>query len=909
MKKVSIKFILLISFILITAGCVRQPLKSDYLTYPTQKVILSNGASFISRTVPDSKIICIEVLVKVGSASECEFLGSGISHFTEHMMFKANKKYQPGQIHSLVRNWGGFINGYTSKDITRYKIVILDEYLPQALRLMKDMLFDAKFDEELLNKEKEVILNEIKMQEDSPQYQASRLLFKTVYDDHPYALPIAGYEDKVKAVGRKELVKFYNKNYIPSNMIISVVGSRSYTENLNMLESIFALEDESRGSLSCRDYKVKKQITPKVKVKFYPTKLAYLNISFPGIDIKNKDLYALDILASILGSGGSSRLNKELNIDQGLVNWIGAYNYTPLDQGVFNIYASTDMDRLESTLKSIFKEIKKIKQTGISQFEINKAINRVGSSHIFELETIQNQASSIVISEFLTGDYDFDKKYIKNIEKLTKKDIIKVANKYLDDNKFNLTIVVPEGEDNKFIQSLLSNDYDLFYTGKDLDIDINTNFLDVLPKEATGSIPVEQEDPFKKFILSNGVTVLTKQDTRLPIVSLRCVFTGGVRAESQNNNGISMLTASLLLGGTSNQSKLEILNSIEQFGASIYTDSGYNSFSIGISTLSNNLDNGMDVLFDIIKNSNFPVDVIEKEKKQQQQAIMHTQDSIFDTGLKNLRMTLFNKHPYRFMKVGTIKSLENIKREDIVDFYNKHCSPQNMVLTVVGNISPDTLYEKINTHISNWKTDSMYQRAQVPKQDEFKGVNEKKAYLDKYQRLLMYGFRGIKITDEDRFALDVLTRIISGAGSRLWQSIREEEGLAYSLGAYFVPGVDPGYFVIYILTKSQDLSKIERIIKFHIEDITGAKFSEDEIQLAKNELIGNYISGLQSSANLAYEMSLDEIYGLGFDNFMYYPENITNVTKKDIIKVANKYITLNNIGIIKVLPKETTNAE
>jgi len=878
--------------------------KEDYFSYPTQKFNLANGLCFINRTVPHSKISCIEVLIKAGSARESKFLGSGVSHFTEHMVFKSNKKYKPGQIHKLARSWGGFINGYTSMDYTHYKIVVLNEYLPKAIELMKNMLLEADFKKNLLKKEREVILNEIKLKKDNPEYIASRLLFKTVYKNHPYSLPVLGYENNVTQITLKELTQFYRNNYVPSNMIMSIVSPKTHEKNLSIVNKIYGIEDVYSNEVSNENVKVESQITPRGKIKLYPTKLVYLNLAFPSIDIKHKDLYALDVLASILGSGGSSKLNKELNIKRGLVNWIGAYNYTPMDKGIFNINASTDVERLKPVIQNIFEEIKKVKQGNITSDEIEKAINSVKSSQVFELETVQAQATSLVINEFFTGNYDFTKRYIKKIEKLTKQDIVKVAEKYLDFEKINLTMVLPEDKKSEFIQELLNEDYLKNYSDKELEIDINLDSIETLLIKKEKKVPLKIDAEFRKFTLSNGITLLIKKDSTLPIVSVRCVFKGGVRTEKPDNNGISRLTASMLLGGTTNLSKVEILKKIEKLGGSIGTDSGYNSFSVGMSILSKYLDTGLDVFLDVMKNSNFPDEIIAIEKQKQIQMVRHIQDSIFKVGLKKLRLTLFKQHPYRFITVGRIKSIQNIKRNDIVNFYNRYVNPENMVFTITGDINIDKVYENINSNLGNWGTDVIYEPEIVLEQIKLKEIKEKVVHLDKYQHLLMYGFRGIKITDEDRYSLDVFTRIISGGGSRLWQAIREKEGLAYTLGAYFVPGIDPGYFAIYILTKSKDLNKIENLIKKQIRIIKQGKITDNEIKLAKRELIGAYLSGLQSNSSLAYTVSLDEIYGLGFNNFKRYERKIKEVTKKDIIRVAKKYITMDKFVLIKVLPKE-----
>ncbi len=894
------KLILFIGFVFIVCGCVKAE-NQEYLSYPTRKIILSNGLSLINRTIKENKITCIEILVKVGSSREGEFLGNGISHFTEHMVFKSNRVYKPGEIHKLAREWGGFINGYTGKDYTHFKITVLDEYLPEALELMRNMLLDADFKKDLVDKEREVILNEIKMQEDDPEYILHRLLFNSIYKDSTYSLPILGYEEKVKKVSVQDLTKFYKKEYVPSNMIMSVVGPRNFKEIMELVVDVFKPQKKGVPSDNNFSNEFSRCLTSNVKIKFYPTQLAYLNLAFRGISIEHEDLYALDVLSSILGGGGSSRLNKSLNIEKGLVNWIGAYNYTPVFKGFFDIYASTDLKRIKSSVRTIFEELEKIKKGDFTEREIRKAINRVKSSHIFGLETVQSQATSLVINEFLTNDYNFDERYIKRIQEINKDDIIRVAKKYLKFDVFNLIVLLPKDTDISAINDLLGKNYVSSDCLKDVVLDFNVDSWKDLFLEKAKSVDKKLKVQTEKFNLPNGMVLLVRKDSELPIVSLRCVFKGGVRAENSNNNGISNLTASTLLGGTVNLSKSDILTKIEQMGGSIGTDSGYNTFSVGINVLKEDFNMGLKILSDILKNSNFPKKMFEIEKYKQKQAVKAQEDSIFAIGLKNLRLALFKKHPYRFMPVGTVKTLDNIKRKDVVDFYNSYVNPKNMVFTIVGDIDIDRVYKEVKKNLEEWEKSQEYLPIKKIGQIKVSGVKDEIVYADKYQKLLMYGFHGIEITNKDRYSLEVLTRIISGGGSRLWQEIREKQGLSYSLGAYFIPGIDPGYFSIYIQTKSEDLNKIDKLIREQINIIKNGEFDIDEIKIAKNELIGNHLSGLQSNAGLAYQMSLDEIYKLGYDNFENYNVNINQVTKEDIINVANKYIDLNNFVIIKVL--------
>lgn len=863
---------------LIFMGGKAEPIENVKFQGHLLRYTLDNGLTVILKEVHSAPIIAFQMWVKAGSIHEGEYLGSGITHYIEHMLFKGTEKRKVGDIARLVKEAGGELGAYTGFDRMVFYIVLPKDKVDLGLDIIADVAFHSTFDPAELEKERQVILKEINMHKDDPNRTVSELLFNTAYTFHPFRHPVIGYKELFSKLTREDLVKYYERVFVPSNLILSIAGDFKIEDIKPKVEDVFGkypfkvfnrqmLPDEP-PQLSLRRAEVEKEVN-----------IAYLEMGYHICSIQHEDVFALDVLATILGDGRSSRLYKEVKEKKKLVNSIDTWAWTPKEPGLFGISATLDQhENLPIVEKVILEQIELIKNKPVSVSELEKAKKLIKSAHIFKLETVEGHAGELASNEYYTDNVNFSDIYLERVSKVTQKDIQRVARKYL--NKENLTIaVVKSKRDSAAIIS-----------------------------ESNFSTEIKSYRPFfteKSVVttLRNGIRVIINENHTLPIVSLRAVFKGGVLYENEKNNGITNLLVRTLIKGTKNRTADKIAEEIESVGGSLNIYSGQNSFGISIDILKPDLELGLNILSDIILNPIFAEEEIEKEKKVIIGEIQRRDDQLFSLGMKKLRETLFTVHPYRMDSLGTIKSVESLTREDLITFYKQLCVPDNMVLAIFGDVDCEPIIKSAEKKFKKLEKRDLFQPEKViePPIDSARETTE---YLEKEQALILLGYHGADIRNSDRYVLEVITSILSGQGGRLFERIREEHGLAYYTGAFSVLGLDPGMYVFYTGTVTEKYPDALKLLFDEIKRIKSETVAEEELERAKNELIGNKAIDLQTNRALALESALDELYGLGYNNCARYAEYIKSVTKEDILRVANKYFQDNNYALVILLPKK-----
>lgn len=838
--------------------------QKQFLENNSQKYILDNGMTVILKDTPSSPLVSLVAIVKTGSATEGEFLGSGISHFVEHLFFKGTKKREVGQIAREIESLGGEINGFTTYDYTGYTITLPKEGFDKGLEILADALMNPQFDLGELEKERGVILGEVRLYQDDPGRRLSKLFFASAYTRHPYQHPIIGYEPLLKNLKRDDLLRYYKKMYVPNNIVLAVAGDIDR-------ETLSRIEDEFK-EFKMEPYVLRniptepEQLALRRVENEYPTKLTRMFLGFKGVSMADKDLFALDVLALILGQGESSRLYREIYKKKELVYSIEASNLTLMGGGIFAVNCALEKEKTDEAIEAVYLEIEKVKKGEIGIQELKKAKKQVISSYIFSRQTNNAIASDFAISEVVTGDFDFSTKYVQAVESLTPEDIQKVAKKYLNKETLTIAILNPIGPKEE------------------------------VKKEAEKKIP-----EIEKTVLDNGLTVLLREEKSLPIVSMKIIFAGGVRRETEAQNGISNLISRMLLRGTEKRPSETIAETIESLGGEIDAFSGDNSFGLSLNILSQDIETGIELLADVITNSVFPQKELEKEKKLALAQIKAQDDSIFKLASKSLKKTLFKTHPYRFDPLGEEESVKRISRQDVVEFYNNSLAPKQMVLAVFGDIKSQDVLELIKDKFAKLTPKEI---APILLQESFPQKLKEAAIPDsKEQTVMMFGFPGVKFTSPERYSLEVLDSLLTSMSGRLYQKIREELGEAYTLGGGSIPGIERGFYYLYVSTTWENLEKTKEIVLREIKDLQTNYVNDKELSSAKAYLCGVQKANLETNSALALKSGLDELYGLGFDHYKLYQKKINSITREDIKQTAKAYLNTDTMAVVTVKPK------
>ncbi|MBL7069684.1 MAG: insulinase family protein, partial [Candidatus Omnitrophica bacterium] len=793
------------------------------------------------------------VRVRAGSAYEREFAGSGISHYVEHMIFKGTKKRRPGQIEKEIRSAGGSINGATSYEYTSFTITIPNEHLPTALDILSDSLFNADMDKRESERERGVILKEIMLNKDNPMRFISRLLWASVYKTHPYRYPIIGHASLFIKLTRRDLKKYHRETYIPNNMVIVIAGDIENDTALKKIERYFghierrSIEDrplpQEKPQVSKRRLEVEREVN-----------MAYFALGYRGVDLYSPDMPALDLLSFVLGQGANSRLNDTLYRKKGLVYSIGCWNYTPLDPGVFIISGVADPGKAKRALVALKEELENIARDEIDNSELERAKKMIYAEHIYSLEALSDQARDLALNEFLTGDFNFTKEYLSAIDAVTKEELSRVAKEYLNDASLSIVTISPITEEPQKVKKEKRDKKDI-----------------------------------QKFSLPNGLQCLLMEDHDLPIVTMLAVCLGGLRAETADTAGISNLTGLTMIKETESRPEEEISSLVENMGAHLTFFSGHNSVGIKFDLLSKDFDEGFELLKEIMLNPGFAEDIVEREKKTVIASINATEDNIFESGMRAFKETLYKKHPYRFQTVGNLSSVEKIRVKDLRKFYREHFIPNNMVLAIYGDIDSTKLKELLNKSFSGFEKGGVPEFTNISEPDQSE-IRENIKKTSKEQSLILLGYKGTRLKSRDRYTLQLISTALSGITGRLAARLREELGLAYAVGSVSVPALDPGYFIFYVSTGYNNIQRAKNEFLRQIKLLNKKGLTDEEIESAKKELVGNHRIALQTNSALAYQTALDELYGLGCDHYKEFDKAINSITNQDILDVSRKYL-------------------
>ena len=829
---------------------------------------LANGLTVIIKEDRTHPVATVLLTLGAGLSAEDNLAGSGVSHFVEHMVFKGSVKRDANQIRQEVKSYGGAINGSTGLDSANYYITLPSEHVKNALLLIEDMVFHPIFERKEIENEREVILKEIRLNQDDPSRKIMRRLWETSFLDHPYKLPVIGYESLFKELKANDLQNYHSLRYVPNNAILTVTGDIDKNKVLDDIKRVFGPLNRKGNSIITLPVEPEQNSVRQSKDRD-EINLAYLAISYHTVEASSADLYLLDVLAIILGNWDGSRLNRKLVKDKRLLYTISSYNYTPRFPGLFIIYGIGDPENISDSKEAILEEIEKIIVSGISKEELEAVKAQVIASYIASFETTGGQAGALSQSKFLTGDALFFERYVKEIEKIDSVALGKIAKKYLRQNSLTTSIIYPTS-----------------FTGA--------------PKSSES--PRQEKSVPQKHILSGGMRLILMEDHRLPKLSMVCAFMGGLRAETRENNGISNLTSSMLLKGTKKRDESQIREAMENRGGIISSFSGKNTFGIFLEALSGDSANALDIFEDVIKNSVFPEEEIDKQKEKIFALILAEEDDIYNVGFLEMRKDLFGDYPYSMRTLGEKTTVENLTQSDIRDFYEKFCTSQNMVLSIVGDFDSARMLLEIKKRFADMNKNQVDFKWPTPPGQS--GVKKTDINLPKEQSLAVIGFRGVSIDDTQRDRLSVLSSVLSGEDGRLYRSVRDALGISYTLGSFSQAHIDTGYFASYAATDKKHLLDVKNILFSEVKKIKTGKISENEIQLSKASLIGKQRISLQSFGAFAYQTALDEIYDLGFDAYLNYAKRISRITRKDVIETAQKYIDFDNFALVTVTGSE-----
>ena len=398
---------------------------------------LSNGLTIIGEEIPYLKSITLGIWVNAGSRIE-EENNAGISHFIEHMLFKGTKNRTSKELASTIDNLGGQINAFTSKECTCFYVKLLDEHISIGVDVLSDMMLNSLFDSEEIDKERQVILEELKMYEDSPEDLSYDLLTENIYKTDGLGMNIIGTKESLYNINRENILEYFNKYYVASNCVISMSGNFNFEEMIKLIEDKF-------NNLPQGDIKVevtKPEFHPCFIAKNKDTEQVNLAMSLKAIPLENReDAYALSIVNNIFGGSISSRLFQNIRENKGLVYSIYSAPSLYRKTGELGIYASMSNENLKKVYNLVLEEIDNLRINGLTEQEIKESKEQLKGSYILGLESTSSRMMSIGKAMLLMKEVKNPNDIIESINNIDKERIDLIIDKVFNKENIGVCIV------------------------------------------------------------------------------------------------------------------------------------------------------------------------------------------------------------------------------------------------------------------------------------------------------------------------------------------------------------------------------------------------------------------------------------------------------------------------------------
>lgn len=808
---------------------------------------LDNGFKIIFQRDETTPLVAMQLWVMHGSTSETD-KEAGVAHFLEHLTFRSK------DIARRIEFLGGDINAYTSFDKTVYHLTLPKKQWEEGLKVLQDILFTTKFNEKSFAEEKKVILEEKKRSYDSPQKLVYNLFFETALKNHPAKRPVIGYEETIKEVSLSEVESFYKRFYTPANAFLVVVGDFD-DQLINMAGSYFGIEATTSKNYLNQTFVEKHE--KNIAVKSGNVASCYLMLGIPTPDIKDPNVPAIDVLSFIYGESATSLLKERLKEQKQLVNYAYSYQMSMKDMGFFAVHANFSCEKTSNVLSEL-SNLLFDEKVSFTPEALKKSIISYQSNYLFSRERYSDIATDLGNSYLYYDDPDYSKKYISEIQKVSLSDLESVKKNFLNPSKVTAVMITPKNYQSEAKSAL------------------KTVFL------------TKTSDQMKQYVLPNGIKLILKQKDNVPTFGFNILSLAGNRIEDKKTAGLSSFTLSCLLRGTTNMGYKDIVAKIEALGGSISGFSTKNLSGIKGKFLSNSFYDAIEILGDILNNFSPSTEEIEKVKKFIIADIRKKKESPSRILKDVFFSTVYPDTPLGFPIEGFEQTVANFDAKAIKTHFRKLFSPDKMVVVFSGNL-PDDAYQKISSSLTKLENKSLatYSTKLAP------SLNEKEKSLDTEfnQTHILIGFPVPGIRSEERPYLHLLSYILSNQSGRLFTKLRDQEGLAYALGAFMFESPEGSLFNLYIGTSPEKAERAKQGLLEELEKTFINGITEEERQKAVNQIVTEIIQSLQENVDISSSYANNLLF---FNDPLYhqkYQEKLLSIKTVEIIDHLKNYFT------------------
>jgi zinc protease len=836
----------------------------------TSRITFQNGMEVIFKENHSSPMITSIVFVRAGAKYENDF-NNGITHFLEHLLFDGTKNRSRLEISEGIKRHGGYINAFTRKDLTAYLVLMPREYIEYGIEIQADQLFNSIFPEEELAKERKVVIEEIQMDNDREANLASYFFNSRSMAGTAYERPVLGYKNVISSIPRQKIIEYWKQYYAPNNMISLVIGDFDTEKMIETYRSVFGIIPP-----------VNMPSPP--EISYFPptgkdtyrmagnTEMTYISVGIDAPHYTDPDYYAFDLVADYLNSDESSPLATTLIDTEGqpLYQSYSAYLETAEEYSRLIIEIVTDdelkADGIVAGIEQVLENFDEFQPSAevLEGLMVSKKVEEIF------MEEKLHYYGFVIAPRLVTTGWDFMESYLDVIDKVNPTMMVRAADRWLDDLKYIATVFHPRKE-----------------TPEDKQEKIHT--------------------VYRKEVLPNGLTVVVKSNPDSRVFALNVIGKNRSVSEPPGKDGITDFLNRLIKKGTVSRSAEDLTAQLAGIGAKVTLvdnpwipyDDRYTTrqFSfMKFETIDDFTDQGLELFADMIRHPAIDSMTVEQVRGTITGLIARQSGMTLNRCRDLFYATLFENTAYSRSINGSQATIGAITRKDLVDYHQKFYSPGNMIVTIGTNFEADTMMAMVKNAFGDMPQVN-FAPARAQKGPPIVGAVRAHNGMEKEQVYIYLGNILPAAGHPDAPAIKLAVEILS---RRLGQILREEQGLAYSVGAGATLDKGFGWYRCTMGTGAGNFDKARKGIIAEIMRLQAEGPTAEELETAKNSLWGSSLMRRLSRINQAYYMGVNEYLGLGYDYEKEYIPRLRALTTTEVQAAAMKYFDTENYVLATV---------
>jgi zinc protease len=853
------------------------------ITDGVQETVLPNGLTVLVKEVRNAPVVSFAVWYRVGSRNEHTGI-TGMSHLLEHMLFKGTQKLRLGEIARTLFLNGAAFNASTYYDWTNFYATVASDRLELVMSIEADRMVNSRIDKADLDSEMTVVRSELEGGENNP----GRLLFQnvvsTAFQAHPYHWPVIGWRSDVENVSRDALYQYYRAHYGPNNAVAVVVGDVSAAEALRLARKYFGPLKLIPKPADIHTVEPPQRGERRVIVRRSGS-LPSVMVAWKAPAATHADTYALDVLGGVLGEGRTSRLYQAL-VEKGVASRVDAGDTTLRDPFLFYVTATArpgvTAERLETGL---LEEVERVVATPITAEELARAQRRAEADFVFQSNSVSAQARQLGYWAMI-GDWRYLSTYLDRIRALTPADIQAVARRTFTADTRTIGQFIPSDgggpsappprEASARVERPQRGDRPI-----------------PLPRVPVARVPNRQ---VTRFTLDNGISVIVQESHATATIALRASVPAGSLTEPRDRLGGAGVTASMLSRGTTQRNALAFATALEDVGASLGASADTLVTSIGAQMLTRDFDLVLDLLAEMIRQPAFPAAELERLKGEMLAGIAQAKTNPDRVAGRAFERSVYPPgHPLRPETFEESEAaIAALTRDDLVAFHRRQYGPDRMIVVVAGDVTAERVREALQKRLGDWPRNPESQPIVLPDLAlQTAPVSLEIPIPDRSQTAIIWGHAGaLRRGDPDFYATQVMSLILGGGAltSRLSTTIRDEQGLAYSVGGYFDAGLFPGPFRVFLGTNPANAKKAITALDAQIQRIQRSGVTQREVDEAVAYLTGRFPLRLETNDGVADMLWSMEFFNLGADYIDRYAGYYRAVTVQQANEAARTHL-------------------